>query len=209
VVPFIVTLGTMTIFVGIGHWLSENKPIRPTDSDQVPFWLQDMVGAAGKALWFNTFPTGVFLLVGLAILLSLTLRYTVFGRHVYALGSNEATARLCGINVSFTKVVVYSLAGVFVGLAGLCHFATVSLGDPESGLGMELKIIAAVVIGGGSLNGGRGAVLGTLAGAAIMQVIDNGCTHLELDVAIQRIILGAIIITAVTIDQLRERKHKK
>ncbi len=206
VVPFIVTLGTMTIFVGAGNWISGNKPIRPVEADQVPFWLQDMVSNSTNALWFNTFPTGVWLVLVLAVIVSLILRYTVFGRYVFALGSNEATARLCGVNVPLVKISLYTLAGVLIGIAGVCHFATESTGNPSSGLGLELKIIAAVVIGGGSLSGGRGSVLGTLAGAAIMQVIDNGCTHLELDVSINQIVLGAIIISAVTIDQIRQRR---
>lgn len=206
VVPFIVTLGTMTIFMGVGNWIAANKPIRPTDADQVPFWLQDMVSKSANALWLNTFPTGVWLLLLLAAALALVLRYTVFGRYVFALGSNESTARLCGVNVPRVKISVYALAGFFVGVAGICHFATQSTGNPNSGLGLELKIIAAVVIGGGSLNGGRGAVLGTLAGAVLMQVIEIGGRHLGLDVSIQQIILGAIIVGAVTIDQIRQRR---
>lgn len=206
VVSFIVTLGTMTIFVGVGNWVSANTPIRPSEHDQVPLWLQDMVSVSTNAQWFGLFPTGVFLVVGLAVLLSLALRYSVFGRWVFAIGSNEATARLCGINVPLMKVAIYTLAGVFFGLAGMCHFAVESNGNPSSGIGLELAVIAAVVIGGGSLNGGRGAVLGTLAGVAIMRVIQSGCTHLELTKPLQQIILGAIIIGAVAIDKLRQRR---
>src|SRR4029077_13039164 len=128
------------------------------------------------------------------------------GRYVYALGSNEATARLCGINVWFNKISLYSLAGFFVGVAGMYQFSRLSSGNPTSGIGMELRIIAAVVIGGGSLSGGRGTVLGTLTGAAIMAVIASGCTQLGLNNPIQDIILGVIIIVAVTLDQLRQRQ---
>jgi ribose transport system permease protein len=131
----------------------------------------------------------------------------VFGRHVFAVGSNEATARLCGINVPLVRIAVYTLSGFFVGIAGLYQFSRLTVGDPTSGTGKELPIIAAVVIGGGSLNGGRGSVLGTLTGALIMQVISSGCTSLRLPNPIQEIIIGGIIIAAVTIDQLRQRRQ--
>jgi ribose/xylose/arabinose/galactoside ABC-type transport system permease subunit len=138
--------------------------------------------------------------------LSLVLRYTVFGRHVFALGSNEQTARLCGLNVPALKVAVYTLSGLFVGLAGVYQFAKLKVGNPTSGLGMELKIIAAVVIGGASLSGGRGTVLGTLTGALLMQTIASGCTQLGLSNPVQDIILGIIIVAAVTVDQIRQRR---
>jgi ribose/xylose/arabinose/galactoside ABC-type transport system permease subunit len=140
----------------------------------------------------------------LALVTWFILHWTVFGRHVFALGSSEATARLCGIDVSGAKLCVYALGGVFIGLAGLFSFAQLSEGEPTGGSGMELKIIAAVVIGGGSLNGGRGSVVGTLTGAAIMPIILAGCTKLGLANAIQDIALGVIIIAAVALDRWRQ-----
>ena len=107
----------------------------------------------------------------MAVVVSLVLRYTVFGRYVFALGSNEQTARLCGLNVPALKVAVYTLGGLFIGLAGVYQFAKLKVGNPISGVGLELKVIAAVVIGGASLSGGRGTVLGTLTGALLMQTI--------------------------------------
>ncbi len=130
----------------------------------------------------------------------------MFGRHLFAVGSNEATARLCGINVPLTRIAVYTIAGFFVGMAGLYQFSRLTIGDPTSGTGKELPIIAAVVIGGGSLSGGRGSILGTLTGALIMQVISSGCTALRQPDPIQQIIVGAIIIAAVTVDQFRQRR---
>jgi ribose/xylose/arabinose/galactoside ABC-type transport system permease subunit len=113
---------------------------------------------------------------------------------------------LCGINVPLTKVAVYTLGGLFVGIGGVYQFARLEIGDPKSGMGLELKIIAAVVVGGGSLTGGRGSILGTLAGAALMGVIPSGCTLLGLSNPGQDIIIGGIIVAAVTVDQLRQRR---
>jgi ribose transport system permease protein len=205
VVPFIVTLGTMTFYLGTAKLLAEETTIRPHLATQVPHWLVDLLSTRSGALWFGL-PTGVWLTLVLAGLLSLVLNFTVFGRYVYALGSNEATARLCGINVAWNKIALYSLAGAFVGVGGMYQFARLSTGNPTSGIGLELRIIAAVVIGGGSLNGGRGSVLGTLTGAAIMALIASGCTQLGLKNPVQDMILGVIIIAAVAVDQLRQRR---
>jgi ribose/xylose/arabinose/galactoside ABC-type transport system permease subunit len=205
VVPFIVTLGTMTIYLGIGKIIAKETTIRPEVSRQVPVWLQDLLSTQKDALWLGL-PSGVWLTLLLALLLAVILRQSVFGRHVYALGSNESTARLCGINVWADKIALYGLAGFFVGVAGIYQFSRLSSGNPTSGTGLELRIIAAAVIGGASLSGGRGTVLGTLTGAAIMEVIRSGCTQLGLDNPVQDIILGVIIVAAVTLDQLRQRR---
>ncbi len=205
VVPFIVTLGTMTIYLGVAKYIAKETTIRPEVARQVPVWLQDLLGTQKEALWLGL-PSGVWLTLALAGLLAIILRQTVFGRHVYALGSNESTARLCGINVWANKIALYALAGFFVGVAGMFQFSRLSSGNPTSGTGMELRIIASVVIGGASLSGGRGTVLGTLTGAAIMEVIRSGCTQLGYDNPFQDIILGVIIVAAVTLDQIRQRR---
>ena len=124
-------------------------------------------------------PSDAILALALAILVGTLLRYTVFGRNIFALGSSETTARLCGINVPFTLISVYTLAGLFVALGGLLYYADVKNGNPTDGQGKELEIIAAVVLGGGSLSGGRGSVLGTVIGALIIVVIRNGCGLLQ------------------------------
>lgn len=204
VVPFIVTLGTMSIFLGIATWLGSNTTVRPDLKTQVPEWIPMLVRSLPDP-HYGTFPPGVWLVLILAVLLALLLYGTIFGRRVFALGSNEATVRLCGINVTRMKIWVYTLAGFFVGLAGVLQFARLKEGNPEEGQGMELDVIAAVVIGGGSLNGGRGSVIGTLAGAAIVTFVRNGCTMLELDQAVKHIFIGVIVIAAVTLDQLRSR----
>jgi ribose transport system permease protein len=205
VVPFIVTLGTMRVYVGCGNSLAKNSTLSPDVTTQVPQWVQNWLSVRPNALYWG-FPLGVWVAMGLALLTAGVLRFTVFGRHVFALGSNETAARLCGINVPRMKIAVYSLAGLFFGIAGVYQFSRLSVGQPTSGLGVELKVIAAVVIGGASLNGGRGSILGTLAGAGIMCVIDSGCTQLGLSNPVQDIVLGVVIVAAVAIDQFRQRR---
>jgi len=205
VVPFIITLGSMTAYLGFAKIIANETTVRPDLATQVPHWLQDLLSTRLDALRLGL-PAGVWLALVMALILAGVLRYTVFGRYIYALGSNESTARLCGINVPANKIAVYALAGFFVGVAGIYQFSRLSSGNPTSGSGLELRIIAAVVIGGGSLSGGRGTVLGTLTGAAIMAVIASGCTQLGLNNPVQDVILGAIIIAAVTLDQLRQRR---
>jgi ribose transport system permease protein len=205
VVPFIVTLGTMTIFLGLAKKVARGGTIHLEQNTQVPEWLLNFLSIRTKALILG-FPLGIWVLLVLALLTGLMLRYTVFSRYVFALGSNESTARLCGINITGNKIAVYTLSGFFVGVAGLYLFAQTTVGDANSGLGQELRIIAAVVIGGGSLSGGRGSVVGTLTGAAIIYVIQSGCTALGIDNAYQDMILGLIIISAVMVDQFRQRR---
>ena len=208
IVPFIVTLGTMTVFLGIGKLVSNQTTIFPS-AEQRPDWISNLCSTRPPQLiygYFPNLPLAVWITLLLAIGVSAILRFTVFGRYVFALGSNESTARLCGLNILLVKTMVYALAGLFVGVAGMYHFGLLKMGNPIEGLGLELKIIAAVVIGGGSLQGGRGSVIGTLAGAGIMGVITSGCDLLEVPNPYQDIIIGMIIIAAVLLDQLRERR---
>jgi len=152
-------------------------------------------------------PPGVWIGIGLAVLMSLTLRQTIFGRYIFAIGSNEATARLCGIRVQVHKVLIYSLAGLFFGLAGLMQLSRLTLGDPTVAIGLELDIIAAVVIGGASLNGGTGSILGSMIGALIMAVLRNGSNQMGWPNYMQEIIIGAVIILAVGLDRLRQSRQ--
>jgi ribose/xylose/arabinose/galactoside ABC-type transport system permease subunit len=204
VAPFIVTLGTMTAYLGAAKLVAEETTVRPA-LETVPSWMSGLAMPAPDPPWLLVAP-GVWIMLLLAILVSLILRFTIFGRYVFAVGSNEQTARLCGINVPALKIAVYSLSGLFVGLAGIYQFAKLKVGNPISGVGLELKVIAAVVIGGASLNGGRGTVLGTLTGALLMQTIVSGCTQLGLKNPAQDIILGVAIVAAVTIDQIRQQR---
>jgi ribose transport system permease protein len=204
VAPFIVTLGTMTAFLGTAKLVADETTVRPP-LDTVPAWINGLATPSPDPPWLLVAP-GVWMMLILALILSLVLRYTVFGRYVFALGSNEQTARLCGLNVPAIKVAIYTLSGLFVGLAGVYQFAKLKVGSPISGVGLELKVIAAVVIGGASLSGGRGTILGTLAGALLMQTIVSGSTQLGLSNPVQDIILGIIIVAAVTVDQIRQRR---
>jgi len=203
VVPFIVTLGTMTLFLGLGK-LIPDVPIRPEISE-IPRWVRRLTLPQPEPAWMLV-ASGVWVTLVLSAALAFVLRYSVLGRHVVAIGSNELAARLCGINVPRVKRTVYALAGLFVGIAGLYNFALLNQGDPTSGIGLELRVIAAVVIGGASLSGGRGSVLGALTGAALMATITSGCTQLGLPNPIQDVIVGLIIVAAVTVDQLRQRR---
>lgn len=208
--PFIVTLGTMTVFLGIGKQLAERFAGGTNvlvDRKLIPSWLLNLTSTYPPD-WFGWFPNvamGVWLALILSVIVAILLRLTVFGRHVFAIGSSESTARLCGVNILGTKLMVYAVAGLLVAMSGIYSFSLVKLANPSDGIGKELKFIAAVVIGGASLSGGRGAVLGTLAGATIIGVINNGGDLLGIKNSTQDIMIGVIIIAAVTLDQLRQR----
>lgn len=198
--PFVVTLGMMGALRGAAKGASGEQPVYPDET-----WLNNLMQLGG----FGGLPGGVWLMLGLAVLVALAMRYTRFGRHVFAVGSNELTARLCGVPVERVKVLVYVLGGVFAGLAAVLQFAYLTGGDPTTAVGLELNIIAAVVIGGASLAGGQGTITGTLVGALIMSVVANGCTKLGLSNWVQEIVTGVIIIAAVLLDYLRRKQAEK
>jgi ribose transport system permease protein len=168
-------------------------------------WLNDMLAKFPDPAWLIVAP-GVWLTLLLAVLVALLLRNTILGRHMYALGSNENAARICGVRVEAVKSYVYTLGGLLTGFAGLMQFSRLTVGDPTAAKGMELDIIAAVVIGGGSLQGGEGTVLGSVAGAVLMAVIRNGLSMQGVPNWVQDVLTGAIIVAAVTIDRLRHRR---
>jgi ribose/xylose/arabinose/galactoside ABC-type transport system permease subunit len=195
VVPFIVTLGTMLVIRGAAKGFAEERRIEAPAT-----WLNDLLRVTrGESL----LPSGIWAVITLAILVAGLLRYTRFGRHVFAIGSNERMARLCGVAITRTKVIVYALSAAFVGFAGLLQVSKLSVGDPTVAVGLELDVIAAVIIGGGSLSGGRGTVAGTLIGAAIMTIIQIGCSQKGLANWVQQIVTGGIIVAAVTLDRIR------
>jgi ribose transport system permease protein len=198
VVPFIVTLGTMLIVRGAAKGLADERRIEAPAT-----WLNGLLRTveAGRGLFL---PPGIWILAVLALLVAGVLRYTVFGRHLFAIGSNERTARLCGVRVERVKVAVYALSAALAGVAGVMQFAKLSVGDPTVAVGLELDVIAAVIIGGGSLTGGNGTVLGTVLGATIMSVVAIGCSQHGLANWVQQIVTGSIIVLAVALDRWRQ-----
>jgi ribose/xylose/arabinose/galactoside ABC-type transport system permease subunit len=202
-VPFIVTLGTWTAFRGVAIGLSadQGNPIYPD-----PTWLNNLMRLLPPDQHWMLVAPGVWIMLVLALLVAGLLRYTQLGRHIFAVGSNEQTARLCGVKVNRTKLLVYTIAGACVGVAGVLQFSSLGGGDPTVAVGLELDVIAAVVIGGGSLSGGEGSVLGTLIGALFMRVVANGCAEMGFDNWEQMIVTGVIIILAVALDRLRHAR---
>ena len=199
--PFIVTLGSMSILRGVAQGFSKEQKI-----DAPAKGLDDLLAVLPPNKAWMLVPTGVWTLLAVALLVAFVLRYTAFGRHVFAIGSNEQTARLCGVRVPWVKIAVYTLAGLLAGVAGVMEFGTLTVGDPTDSIGLELEVIAAVVIGGGSLSGGEGSILGALIGAFLMTVIKTGATYVGLPSWVQQIETGVIIVLAVAADRIRHRR---
>ncbi|HXB56848.1 MAG TPA: ABC transporter permease [Vicinamibacteria bacterium] len=197
-VPFIVTLGMMLLVRGAAKGLAQEQRLEAPGT-----WLNDLLRTlpAGEGLLV---PLGIWTFLTLALLVAGVLGYTRFGRHLLAIGSNERTARLCGVPVEGCKIAVYTIASALAGVAGVMEFAKLSVGDPTVGIGLELDAIAAVIIGGGSLTGGKGTVFGTLVGAVLMTVIQIGCSQEGLPNWVQQIVTGGVIVAAVTLDRWRQ-----
>jgi ribose/xylose/arabinose/galactoside ABC-type transport system permease subunit len=200
--PFIVTLGMWGALRGTAKGLANEQMIIAPGT-----WLNKLLNTLAEDQQWMLLPPGVWLMLLLAVVVAIVLRWTRRGRHMFAIGSNEVAARICGVPVERTKLIVYSLGSGFAAIAGILQFSYLTVGDPTTATGMELDIIAAVVIGGGSLAGGEGSVLGSLVGALIMTVVGNGCTKMELPNWVQEIVAGAIIVVAVALDRLRQRKR--
>ena len=198
--PFIVTLGMMGIARGVAKGLAKSQIVNAPDS------AINTLMAQNDPEHFFPLPPGVWIAIALACVMSLVMRRTIFGRYIFAIGSNEAAARLCGIRVQWQKVFIYSIAGLFFGLSGLLQLSRLTQGDPTIAIGLELDIIAAVVIGGASLNGGTGSILGSMVGALIMAVLRNGSNQMGMPTYRQEILIGIIIILAVGLDKLRQKR---
>ena len=197
--PFIVTLGMMGIARGISKWLADNQTVNP----EVPLEsVNSLMDKSQSPLTFFPLPDGVWLALGLAVVMTVVLPSSVFGRYVFAIGSNEDTARLCGIRVNANKIAIYALAGAFFGLAGVMQFSRLTQGDPSVAIGLELQIIAAVVIGGASLSGGAGSIPGSVIGAFMMACLANGSSIKDWPNYMQEIIIGVVIILAVGMDKV-------
>lgn len=217
-VPFIATLGMMGIARGIAKLIAHSRTIPIDPEGWSHSWLAllthnplepgvtPLPGAPHLPAWL-LFAPAVWILLVLALAMAAVLRWTVFGRHVFAIGSNEDAARLCGVDVTRVKILIYTIAGVFTGLGGVVFCSRQALGNPTEAVGLELDVIAAVVIGGGSLNGGEGSVIGSLVGAAIMRVLRTGLIMKDVAAPWQEVLIGVIIIAAVTLDQLQHRRQ--
>ena len=196
--PFIATLGMMMISKGLSLVISGAKPIYFVDT---PIFRKIAMGS------LFGIPNAVLIFFGSAIIANLILTRTILGRYTFALGSNEEAARLSGINVDRWKIGVYTLCGMFNGLAGIIMASRLNSAQPALGQGYELEAIAAVVIGGTSLSGGEGSILGTVIGAFIMSVLTNGLRILSIPQEWQTVVIGAIVILAVYADIIRRRRR--
>lgn len=197
---FIVTLASLLAFRGIAKGVSDEKKI-----DAPLTYLNNLTAALSPQEKWKLLPSGGWLVLILAAVAAYALARTVFGRHVVAIGSNTQTARMCGVNVERTKIGVYAIAGMCFGIAGLLQFARLTVGDPTAASGLELSVIAAVVIGGASLSGGEGSIWGSLLGALIMTTLGTGGSQLGWPNWTQEIVTGCIILAAVAIDRKRSQ----
>lgn len=202
--PFIVTLGTLGFFRGVAKWVSGNSPVYAK-----PGWLEAWVALIPRPAWLIVAPA-VWLMLALAAASAFFLHHTVPGRRAVATGSSEEAARRAGLPITRVKIMVYTLGGVMVGLAGVLQFARLGgSGDPTVQIGLELKAVAAVVIGGASLAGGHASIAGTLCGALLMALLDNRCTALGWPNFVQEMVVGHIIIIAVAVDRWRARAGRR
>lgn len=205
--PFIATLGMMVSARGVAKWWSNGNPISfPTES-YASLSNGDMLGGMtfGLLSWSGQNPALVFFFV--AILFHLIMTYTLYGKRCYAIGSNEAAARMSGINIGRHKVLVYAIAGLLAGVAAILLTSKTLTAQAGMGVMLELDAIAMAVIGGVSLSGGRGSIIGTVLGALIFSVIISGFTSIQLDAYYQEMVKGAIIVGAVVMDQWRQSKR--
>jgi ribose/xylose/arabinose/galactoside ABC-type transport system permease subunit len=218
--PFIVTLGMMMILRGLAKGLANGEAVTPSAQ-----WLNDILFPVenNPQLRWMVFAPGVWVTLIFGVLMAIVLNFARFGRHVIAIGSNENTARLCGISINRNKIIVYTIGGFFGGCAALWFFSRQSQGSPTLANAFELEVIAAVVIGGASLTGGKGSIFGAIVGALIMNVISSGCGQIYIGTFLQRllradsptglptfvqeVVTGIIIIIAVLIDKLRQRRN--
>jgi len=202
VVPFIVTLGTMLVVRGAAKGLAGEQKI-----DAPASWLINLLAALRPEKSWMVVPSGVWITAVLAVGVAILLRYTKLGRYFFAIGSNERASLLSGVPVDWVKALVYVISATFAGVAGVMQFSRLTVGDPTVAVGLEMDVIAAVVIGGGSLSGGEGSILGTIVGALIMTVIRSGCSQMGYPNWVQEIVTGSIIVLAVALDRMRHRSQ--
>jgi ribose/xylose/arabinose/galactoside ABC-type transport system permease subunit len=195
---FIVTLGGLSAFRGLALVFSSGQPIS-TFTPEYTFWGQGLIGPV---------PVPVIIFVLFAVLASIVLRYTRYGRYIYAIGGNQEASRLSGLNVSRLILSVYLITGFFAGLSGFLLSSRLNSAEVIAGMGYELTVIAGVVIGGTSLFGGEGTIFGTVVGVLLIGVLNNGLTLISVSPYYQQVIIGLIIVLAVYLDQLVKRRRR-
>lgn len=214
--PFIVTLGMMGVARGAARLFCDSKNVYLYHDTVIDgqehrdTWVPQLLVKSPSAEPWATLGVspGVVITIILIAVMIFVMRRTVLGRHVYAIGSNEDAARLCGIEVDRSKFMIYLIAGLIFGVAGMMQMAFDNSGNPTSRLGFELNVIAAVVIGGASLNGGQGTIFGSVVGALIMVVLTSGFNLTEVSAETQQLVIGVIIVAAVALDMLRQGSLK-
>jgi ribose/xylose/arabinose/galactoside ABC-type transport system permease subunit len=194
--PFILTLGTMSAFRGISYVMNDGQPYN------VPAYK-----FLGDGQVFGV-PVSIVIAVVIILAAIFILNRTTLGRYAYAIGANRTATLYSGVNVTRNLIIIYTLAGLLVGVAAMIATSRTVSSQPTAGIGLELDIIAAVVIGGASLNGGRGTIVGTIVGTLLISFLRNGCTLLGISTNVQLIVIGIIIIVAVSVDQLARGRSK-
>jgi ribose transport system permease protein len=197
--PFIATLGMMLIAAGLALVISGTKPIYFKEHPDFQSIMNLSIIPGIR------FPLGVAVFIVLIVLSALLLSKTIVGRYTFSIGSNEAATALSGVNVVKWKIIIYTISGLFVGIAGVLSASRLSSAQPTGGMGLELEAIAAVVIGGTSLQGGKGSIVGTVIGALIMAVLTNGLRIISVPQEWQSVAVGLVILVAVYLDMLRRR----
>ncbi len=198
--PFIATLGMMLIAAGLTLVISGTKPIYFKEHPNFQLIMNYRLIPGSR------FPLGVVIFLVLIVVATVLLSRTIVGRYAYSIGSNEEATALSGVNVVKWKIVIYSITGAFVGIAGVLAASRLSSAQPVGGAGLELEAIAAVVIGGTSLQGGRGSMIGTVIGALIVAVLTNGLRITAVPQEWQSVVVGVVILVAVYLDMLRRRR---
>ncbi len=201
--PFMATLITFLAARAVANQIAHEQKV-----DAPMTGLNSFLTSLPEEHRWQIFPVGVWLVIGLCLIVWAVLRYTPWGRSVFYLGSNEQAARLCGLGVDKLKIAIYGISGLFAGIAGLLQFSRLTVGDPTVGTGLELTAIAAVVIGGGSLYGGRGSIPGSIAGALLMTVIKAWCIQKGFESWVQMLLTAGVLLAALLFERYRLHKEK-
>ncbi len=203
--PFITTLAMLEMALGASFISSHGRPVALQSTDFQNTGIGSFLGSVTSAAHLPSIPIPVIWMLVVIVAASVLLQRTRFGRYVFAIGGNEEAARLAGINVGRVKTLVYVISGVCAAIVGFLYMALFSSGSPQTGTGDELlESIAAVVVGGTSLAGGRGSIVGTFFGALLIGVLYNAMNLLNVDSYLQKVLLGAVILAAVVLDELAE-----